>query len=118
MNYTSPLFSSNELLSKLPSAELTLLHPLLTSVRLVNGQILYEAGERIEQVFFVQQGFISMVAEADGNNPGTEVGLVGCEGMVGLPVLLDIHCVRARHSPPHALTSTLPFGLQSERYWG
>jgi len=39
-------------------------------------------------VFFVEQGFISMVAEADGSSLGTEVGLIGCEGMVGLPALL------------------------------
>ena len=93
MNCITPLFSNNELLSMLPPDELTLLRPFLTSVRLVNGQILYEAGERIEQVFFVQKGFVSMVAEADGNNPGTEVGLVGREGMVGLPVLLDTQAV-------------------------
>jgi CRP-like cAMP-binding protein len=93
MNCITPLSSSNELLSMLPPAELTLLRPLLTSVRLVNGQTLYEAGECIEQVFFVQQGFVSMVAEADGDNPGTEVGLVGREGVVGLPVLLSPQAV-------------------------
>ena len=93
MNCITPLFSNNELLSMLPPAELTLLRPLLTSVRLISGQTLYEAGERIEHVFFVQQGFVSMVAEADGNNPGTEVGLVGREGMVGLPVLLSSQAV-------------------------
>ncbi len=62
-------------------------------MQLVNGQTLHEAGERIEQVFFVQRGFVSMVAEADGDNPGTEVGLIGREGMVGLPVLLDPQAV-------------------------
>ena len=93
MNILIPIFSDNELLSMLPPAELTLLRPFLTSVRLVSGQTLYEAGERIEHVFFVQQGFVSMVAEADGNNPGTEVGLVGREGMVGLPVLLSSQAV-------------------------
>ena len=89
MNILTPIFSDNDLLSMLPPAELALLRPLLTRVQLVNGQTLHEAGERIEQVFFVQRGFVSMVAEADGDNPGTEVGLVGREGMVGLPVLLD-----------------------------
>jgi len=73
----------------LPPAELVLLRPLLTRVQLVNGQTLYQAGERIEQVFFVQRGFVSMVAEADGRDAGTEVGLIGREGMVGLPALLD-----------------------------
>ncbi len=88
MNFVTPLFSHNELLSMLPPAELGQLRPLLTRVQLVNGQTLHEAGERIEQVFFVEQGFISMVADAAGSSPGTEVGLIGREGMVGLPVLL------------------------------
>jgi len=30
-----------------------------------------------------------LAAEADGSDPGTEVGLIGREGMVGPPVLLD-----------------------------
>ena len=78
----------NKLLSALPPAEVARLHPLLTHVRWVNGQSLHKAGERIEQVFFVEQGFAVMVSETDGNNPGTEIGLIGREGMVGFPVLL------------------------------
>jgi CRP-like cAMP-binding protein len=93
MNFITPVFSSNELLSTLPPAELGQLRPLLTRVQLVNGQTLHEAGERIEQVFFVEQGFVSMVADADGSSLGTEVGLIGREGMVGLPVLLDPQAV-------------------------
>ena len=93
MNFITSAFSRNDLLSMLPPAELGQLRPLLTRVQLVNGQILYEAGERIEQVFFIEQGFISMVADAAGNSPGTEVGLIGREGMVGLPVLLGSQAV-------------------------
>ena len=63
MNILTPIFSDNELLPMLPPAELALLRPLSTRVQLVNGQTLHEAG--------------------------TEVGLIGREGMVGLPVLLD-----------------------------
>ena len=44
-------------------------------------------------MFFVQQGFVSMVAEADGGNAGAEVGLIGREGMVGLPILLGSRAV-------------------------
>ncbi len=88
MNSQVPTFSRNELLSALPLAELERLRPLLTRVRWVSGQSLHEAGERIDQVFFVEEGFVSMVTEADGDDTGTEVGLIGREGMVGLPVLL------------------------------
>jgi len=79
----------NALLSALPLAEMARLRPLLTPVRWVNGQGLYEVGERIEHVFFVEQGFASMVAQADDGGNGVEVGLIGREGMVGYPVLLD-----------------------------
>jgi CRP-like cAMP-binding protein len=58
------------------------------SVRWVDGQGLYEAGERIKHVFFVEQGFASMVAQANDGGNGVEVGLIGREGMVGYPVLL------------------------------
>ncbi len=88
MNFQAPTFSRNELLSALPPAELERLRPLLTRVQLVNGQNLCEAGERIDQVFFVEEGFVSMVAETSGDDIGTEVGLIGREGMVGLPALL------------------------------
>ena len=84
----SPL-RGNKLLSALPPAEMSRLHPMLTRVRWVSGQVLHEAGERIEHVFFVEQGFASMVAQADGGSSGVEVGLIGREGMVGYPVLLD-----------------------------
>ena len=88
MNLQMPTLSRNELLSTLPLAELKQLHPHLTRVQWLNGQDLYEAGKRIDQVFFVEASFASMVAKAEGDDIGTEVGLIGREGMVGLPVLL------------------------------
>jgi len=88
VTFIAPQSSHKELLSLLPPAEMERLRPHLVRVRLVNGQILHEAGERIGQVFFVQQGFVSMVTEVDGDDKVTEVGLIGRESMVGLPVLL------------------------------
>ncbi|MGI4944533.1 MAG: Crp/Fnr family transcriptional regulator [Janthinobacterium lividum] len=91
MTLTAPTPSGNLLLAALPPAEMSRLHPLLTRVRWINGQSLHEANERIEHVFFVEQGFASMVAHADddGGGGGVEVGLIGREGMVGYPVLLS-----------------------------
>jgi len=88
VNFIAPKSSYNELLSLLPPAEMERLRPHLVRVGLVNGQILHEAGERIDQVIFVGRGYVSMVAEADGDDKGTEVGLIGREAMVGLPILL------------------------------
>ena len=89
MNVVATPPPANMLLSALPPGEMARLHPLLTRVRWVNGQGLHEASERIEQVFFVEQGFASVVAHADAGGNGVEVGLIGREGMVGYPVLLS-----------------------------
>ena len=79
----------NTLLSSMLPAELDGLRPRLTRVRLVHGQILHDFNERIEQVFFVEQGVISLVAEVDGNATGVEVGVVGPEGAVGVAAVFD-----------------------------
>ena len=89
MSFSVSPLRGNKLLSALPRTELAQLRPWLTRVRWVNGQRLYEAGERIAQVFFVEEGFASIVAQADGSGNGVEVGLIGREGMVGYPVLFD-----------------------------
>jgi len=89
MNSSVLPLRGNKLLSALPRTELAQLRPWLTRVRWVNGQGLYKAGERIEHVFFVEQGFASMVAHSDDGGNGVEVGLIGQEGMVGYPVLLS-----------------------------
>ena len=83
MNFPVSPPRGSRLLPALPPAEMAWLHPLLTRVRWVNGQSLHEAGERIEQVFFVEQGFVSMVSHTDDGSNGVEVGLIGREGMVG-----------------------------------
>ncbi len=91
MSFSVSPLRGNKLLSALPPAEMSRLHPMLTRVRWVSGQVLHEAGERIEHVIFVEEGFASMVAQADGGggSSGVEVGLIGREGMVGYPVLLN-----------------------------
>jgi len=88
MDFHAPAFCKNELLSALPPVELSQLRPFLTRVPWINGQGLHEAGERIEQVFFVEQGLAAMMADTESGS-STEVGLVGREGLVGLPVLLS-----------------------------
>ncbi len=87
LSSTRPMFR-NRLLQALPAEELRRLRPALTRVRLINGDVLHRAGDQIEQVFFVEQGFVSLVAEADGVESRVEVGLVGRESVVGSSVLL------------------------------
>lgn len=51
------------------------------------GEVLIKTNTPIRQVLFVERGIVSLIAvAADGEQ--IEIGLVGWEGLVGLPVLL------------------------------
>ena len=64
--------------------------PRLELVRLKLHQVLYEAGETIKSGYFVSSGLISVLAvQPDGKS--IEVGLIGREGFVGLPLLVGYH---------------------------
>lgn len=64
--------------------------PRLELVRLKLHQVLYEAGETIKSGYFISSGVISVLAvQPDGKS--IEVGLIGREGFVGLPLLVGYH---------------------------
>ena len=59
------------------------LHPVSLSLR----QVLHEVGAPLEDVYFIEQGVASVLTNmADGST--IEVGMIGMEGMVGVPALL------------------------------
>jgi CRP-like cAMP-binding protein len=77
----------NRLLAALPDHDLEKLLLRLGMVRLRPGDILYHSGEEIRYVYFPDQGLISLVATMmDGAT--VETGIVGNEGMMGVPVFL------------------------------
>jgi CRP-like cAMP-binding protein len=77
---------SNTILGFLPDAELEALRPHLEPVYLDWHQDLHEPGEIIEFGYFPDGGVVSLVvATADGRT--AEVGVVGREGFVGLPLI-------------------------------
>jgi len=61
------------------------------------GEVLYEVGQTTRFVYFPIEGFVSLLAMSDGK-PALEVGMVGCEGMIGAQVALGLAT-----SPLHAL---------------
>src|SRR5215203_5304231 len=78
----------NRILAALPTAEYERLRPGLDLVRLEVRDIVYDVGRRIERVFFVETGVLSIVAVMpDGS--AVETATVGYEGMLGVPVYLD-----------------------------
>jgi len=85
---TSP---RNCLLAALPPEELARLRPRLERVELPLRWVLHTAGEPIEAVYFPETGYTSMLAYMEDGD-AAEVGLVGREGMIGLPVLLGAEC--------------------------
>ena len=77
----------NRLLAALPDAEYQRLVPHLEYVPLPLKQVLYNRGESIEYVYFPHRAIVSLVSTPEeGSN--IEVGLVGNEGMVGIPAAL------------------------------
>ncbi|SDC73789.1 Crp/Fnr family transcriptional regulator [Belnapia rosea] len=87
MALPATLMSRNRLLAALPSDLLAELWPQLASVELSLRQVLHKPGEPIEAVYFPETGWVSMLAYMEDGD-AAEVGLVGREGFVGLPVLL------------------------------
>lgn len=77
----------NRLLRALPPPELERLWPRLEAIELPLRTIVLPANAPIEHVHFIERGTCSMITTLlDGAQ--IEVGLVGFEGFVGLPVLL------------------------------
>jgi CRP-like cAMP-binding protein len=77
----------NQLLAAFPPDDFALLRGSLRPLDLVLKQTLHAPDQPIETVYFPEQGMVSMVAALEGGQL-MEVGLVGREGLVGLPVVL------------------------------
>ena len=75
------------LLARQSPAAYERLAELLESVDLDTKVVLYEPGEPITHVYFPQTGAYSIVKIME-SGARVEVGTVGCEGMIGLPVFL------------------------------
>jgi CRP-like cAMP-binding protein len=85
----------NQLLASLSTDDLDLLERHLETVNLGLRKQLEKPNKRIEAVYFPESGFASVVA-VQSNGKQVEVGLIGREGMTGLPIVLGNH--RSPHS--------------------
>lgn len=80
----------NKLLSSLPRGQIDLLTPYLTTEQLPQGEVLLEAGEEFDQVYFPHNGMLSLlVVLRDGK--AIEVATVGREGVVGAMAGLGLY---------------------------
>ncbi|HIK29987.1 MAG TPA: Crp/Fnr family transcriptional regulator [Oscillatoriales cyanobacterium M59_W2019_021] len=79
--------SINQLLAALPSSEFQQLEPYLEPIFLEAGQVLCEPKEPMNVAYFPGRAAISLVSLLEDGST-TEIGLIGNEGMVGLPIFL------------------------------
>lgn len=80
---------NNLLLAKVSDTEWQRICPHLHSIELGTGQILYRRNDRLDYVYFPKRGCVSLIIELmDGSQ--AEAGLVGSEGMIGLPLIYGL----------------------------
>src|SRR5580692_5292959 len=88
----------NLILRGIPPRESSQFFSSLEFLRLKLHQLLHEAGETIRSVYFLNSGMGSVLTvQPDGKS--VEVGLIGKEGFVGLPVVAGF-----RTSPTRVIT--------------
>jgi CRP-like cAMP-binding protein len=80
---------SNHLLAALSRSDYQKLLHVLEPVKLDFGDILYESQARIHHVYFPNECFVSMLTTVD-TGQAAEVGLIGSEGMIGIPMALGV----------------------------
>lgn len=96
----------NLILSCLPRAEIARLQPSLERVLLPQSKDLSLPGEKPLYGYFLEEGMASIVVTMR-NGVSVEVGIVGREGMVGLPILFG-----TGHIPTHTFMQIAGSGFR------
>lgn len=89
MPRSNPAIPANRLLAALPHKDYRRFIAGCETVELAFAEVLAQPGERIHHVYFPTQSFISLLTPVNGC-ARLEVGLVGNEGMLGIPVTLGV----------------------------
>jgi CRP-like cAMP-binding protein len=82
-----PEQSSNGLLASMPEAEWLRLSPLLETVNLPLGQVLYESGSKMSHVYFPTTAIVSLLYVME-DGASAEIAVVGREGVVGIALFM------------------------------
>lgn len=78
---------TNKLLAALPAKEYARLLPRLEPFSLNFGEVLYQPDDIISDVYFPDSGIVSLLSPSEKHTE-MGVGMIGNEGMMGLPIFL------------------------------
>jgi CRP-like cAMP-binding protein len=84
---SSTVKQQNRLLAAMSSGDFALLEPMLEPLTLEVRQMLEPANKAIKHSYFITSGLASVIAIGK-NSHRLEVGIIGRDGMTGLPVVL------------------------------
>ena len=79
--------TENRLLARLPQEELERLRPHLGHVSFALGEVIYESGGRQSHIYFPTTAIISLLYLME-NGSSAEMGVAGCEGLVGVALFM------------------------------
>ena len=79
--------TGNRLLARLPQEELERLRPHLGHVSFALGEVIYESGGRQSHIYFPTTAIISLLYLME-NGSSAEMGVAGCEGLVGVALFM------------------------------
>lgn len=102
--YREPV--ANSLLAVLPDKVYQSLLTHLEPITLSSGEVLYRPGEPICHVYFPTDTLVSLLTLIEGHQ-ALEVGMVGREGMLGIPLVLGVN-----ESPVHAVVQGAGMALR------
>src|ERR1041385_8486304 len=80
--------TDNHILRSIEPTQLERLIPSLEPVDLPHGMTLYEAGDKIDYIYFPSNAVVSVVSGTE-DGKSAEAGLVGREGMSGIEAMLN-----------------------------
>jgi CRP-like cAMP-binding protein len=81
--------ATNRILQSLPARDRVRMLGRLEPVELAFGKVLYEPGRTIRHVYFPLDCLVSLLTAVDRGR-SLEVGMVGSEGMAGMPFILGV----------------------------
>jgi CRP-like cAMP-binding protein len=96
----------NQVLLSIPDEEFLVVRPHLEATDMPRYRVLYEQGEKVEHVYFPNEGMISLVVVTqDGKS--VEVGITGRSGVAGVPLAFGFD-----YAPTRAIVQLPGAGLR------